>query len=133
MRLASVLEKFSEYCNLRKNWLYFAISFLHVDNVKGKTSMNSSQNWKNLVHNVNLKLAMSLQAWLFVAQMTILWERAFFVNLNWLFLKQYLKVMLLKRLVNMSAKFLSQIRLSICPVFQKTQNLEVEPPLKLQR
>ena len=40
--------------------LYFVISFLHTDNMKGKTSMTSSQNWKNLVQNVNLKLTMTL-------------------------------------------------------------------------
>ena len=28
--------------------LYFVISFLHINNMKGKVSMTSSQNWKNL-------------------------------------------------------------------------------------
>ena len=47
MRLASVLEKFSEYCNPRKNITIFVISFLHFDNMKGETSMTSSQSRKN--------------------------------------------------------------------------------------
>ena len=44
MRLASVLQKFSEYCSPRKASLYLVISFLHIDNMKGKTYMTLSQN-----------------------------------------------------------------------------------------
>ena len=69
---------------------------------------------------------------MFVAQMMILWKSVFFVNLNWLFPKQYLLVMLPKRLINMPAKYLSQVRPSICTRFQSTQNLAVKPPLRLQ-
>ena len=39
MRFASVLEKFSEYCNPRKNITILLTGFLHIDNRKGKTSM----------------------------------------------------------------------------------------------
>ena len=44
-RLASVLQKFSEQCNPRKNIpSLFRHIFLHTDNMKGKTSLTQSQN-----------------------------------------------------------------------------------------
>ena len=59
MRLASVLQKFSKYCNTRKNitilcLVMFCLHVLHIDITKGKTFMTLSQNWKNLVQNENL-------------------------------------------------------------------------------
>ena len=66
------------------------------------------------------------------AQIITLWESVFFVNLNWLFPRQCLLVMLPKRLVNTPAKLLSQLTPSICTRFQNIQNLEVKPLLKLK-
>ena len=49
MRLASVLQKFSKYCNTRKNitilcLVMFCLNVLHIDITKGKTFMTLSQN-----------------------------------------------------------------------------------------
>ena len=128
-------RSFLNTATLERTSLYFVISFLRINIMKDKTSMTSSQNWKNLVHNVILKLSITLlwKMWLFVVRMIILWESVFFVNLNWLFPKHYLLVMLPKKLVNMPAKYLSQMRPLIYTRFQNTQNLEVKPSPRLQR
>ena len=43
-RLSFVLQKFSATATQERTSLYFVISFLHTDSMKGKTSMTSSQN-----------------------------------------------------------------------------------------
>ena len=60
MKLVPVLEKFYQYSNPRKNITILRLNLLHIDNMKGKASMVSSENWKKLVQNVNLKLSVIL-------------------------------------------------------------------------
>ena len=60
MRLHLCYRGFLNTATQERTSIYLFISFSHIDNTKGKTSMTSSQNWKNLVQNVHLKFFMTL-------------------------------------------------------------------------
>ena len=133
--LLTYLEKFSEYCNPRKIITILCHKYFIYQQYEGQNVHDFVTELKKLRSEYEFDtLHYSLiKVMLVCGNNDNSWENVFFVNLNWLFPKQYRLVMLPKRLVNMPAKFLSKIRPSIWTRFQNTQNLEVKPPLKLRR
>ena len=106
MRLASVLQKFSEYCNPRKNITLFCQIFSSTNNMKGKTSMTLSHNWKNFV-----RMWVRNSPWLFTKGYDCLWASICtrFQNTQNLEVKPSLKLQ--RKLENVSfAKILHEIQ-----------------------
>ena len=136
MRLASVLEKFSEYCNSRKNIIILCHKFFTYQQHEGQHFHDFVTELKKLrsecefetIHDSLIKdmIVCDTHNNYLRECLSWIWIDSSQSNISW-------SCCLLKRLLNMPVKFLSQMRPSICTRFQNTQNLEVKPRLKLQR
>ena len=135
MTLEHVLNKFSEFCNPRKNVSILCHKFFMYRQLKGQSFHDFIMELKKLSTECEFENLQdpSLKIWSFVVQMTMPFMRGFWENLTSPFWKLLLVDMLLRRLENMPMRSSSSNQPVTSTKLISSVNLVTKFPTKTQK